>query len=102
MKENRNEERSTALSVRRRTFLAMVGTSAVAACSSTNRQPSREWSSGRPSPNVWNSNDNDSTMPIETVYRIAKNYHVGPKRKRPPAKRAEGSIWEVTDTNGNG
>src|SRR5699024_3882240 len=26
----------------------------------------------------------------------------GPKRKRPPAKRAEGSIWEVTDTNGNG
>ena len=94
----RDDESSTALSIRRRTFLAMVAAGSVAV-TSTSRRPSREGGIGT-SWNVRDATDNEPTMPIENVYRIARNYRVGPKRKRPPAGKAEGSIWEVTDANG--
>ncbi|HET7324239.1 MAG TPA: right-handed parallel beta-helix repeat-containing protein, partial [Halococcus sp.] len=75
-------------SIRRRTFLAMVGAStAIAGCSSVT-----PWRSDRHHPTE------RPTMNPEKVYRISKNYHVGPERKRPPASDAEGTIWEVVDT----
>ena len=82
----------------------MVSASATAACSSSNRQPSEQLTPGGPSHRARSadSDRNDQTMPLETVYRITKNYHVGPKRERPPANEAEGSIWEVTDASGDG
>lgn len=41
-------------------------------------------------------------MNINQVYRIAQHYYVGPRRERPPANEAEGTIWEITDPNGIG
>lgn len=34
---------------------------------------------------------------IDTVYRVAPKYRLGPQRKRPPADEATGTLWEVTD-----
>lgn len=38
-------------------------------------------------------------MTIDHVYQIAPQYYVGPKRERPPASDAEGTVWEVTTPN---
>lgn len=73
--------------IRRRTFLAIAAAgSAVVAGSSANRSNAH-------------GNADEPIMTIDHVYQITPQYYVGPKRERPPASDAEGTVWEVTTPN---
>lgn len=82
------------LSVRRRTFLAMVGagSTVIAGCSSI-----RGWRTDSVNRSSEDQPSNEATMNSTQVYRIARRYYIGPKRDRPPANEANGTMWEVTD-----
>jgi hypothetical protein len=82
------------LSVRRRTVLAMVGagSAAIAGCSSI-----RGWRTESANRSSEDQPPNEVTMNSTQVYRIARRYYIGPKRNRPPANEASGTMWEVTD-----
>jgi hypothetical protein len=84
------------LPIRRRSFLAIVGTSSVVigGYSLLNRsttEPTNQPTTER------QQFANKPIMNIDQVYQIAQHYYVGPKENRPPAGEAEGTIWEVTD-----
>ncbi len=73
------------VSIRRRTFLAIVsaGSTVVAGSVTSRRATDRVHAT--------------SPMSIDRVYQIGQQYYVGPKRDRPPASEAQGTIWEITD-----
>ena len=74
------------LAMKRRAFVALVGASSVglAGCSSSDRDGDRTHMDGQ-------------QTDLDEVYRIAPGYRLGPQHKRPPAGKAAGTLWEVTD-----
>lgn len=76
------------MSIRRRTFLAIVSASSAVVAGSFLHRPDDE-----------RDHIAEPLMNIDQVYQITEQYYVGPKQERPPANEAEGTIWEVTDAN---
>ncbi|RRJ31822.1 right-handed parallel beta-helix repeat-containing protein [Halocatena pleomorpha] len=75
------------VSIRRRTFLAIVSAGSAVVAGSVTSQLATDRHHTTPV----------SPMDIDRVYQITRQYYVGPKRDRPPANEAKGTIWEVTD-----
>lgn len=72
------------VSISRRTFLAIATVGSAVAAGSLVNSHNTDYRSLEP------------IMTLDQVYQITSNYYVGPKRDRPPANEASGTIWEVT------